>query len=66
MGYLNIDTLQNISEVSALRLHEIENSLSSLVATIFWIGGAYSMNSAETLISLQAVTYGQVCCNLTI
>ncbi|KAF7341200.1 hypothetical protein MVEN_01855200 [Mycena venus] len=39
MGYLDIDPLGNVSEVPSLRLHEIENALSSLVATVFWIGG---------------------------
>ncbi|KAJ7692693.1 hypothetical protein B0H17DRAFT_1132929 [Mycena rosella] len=39
MGYLDIDPMENVSEVTSLRLHEVENALSSLVATVFWIGG---------------------------
>ncbi|KAF7375766.1 hypothetical protein MSAN_00466200 [Mycena sanguinolenta] len=37
MQYLNIDPLSN-STIS-LQLHDIENGLSSIMATIFWIGG---------------------------
>ncbi|KAJ7467499.1 hypothetical protein FB451DRAFT_1258708, partial [Mycena latifolia] len=40
MGYLDINPLDDDSEgPSILALHEIENALSALVATMFWIGG---------------------------
>ncbi|KAF7377224.1 hypothetical protein MSAN_00142300 [Mycena sanguinolenta] len=37
MEYLNLDPLN--SRVNSLKLHDIENGLSSLVATTFWIAG---------------------------
>ncbi|KAJ6488764.1 hypothetical protein C8R45DRAFT_1142866 [Mycena sanguinolenta] len=47
MEYLNIDPLANRSEVPPLRLHEIENSLSSLIASVFWIGGHILPDSVQ-------------------
>ncbi|KAJ7111265.1 hypothetical protein C8R44DRAFT_856600 [Mycena epipterygia] len=36
---LGVDPLANASDPHTLKLHDIENTLSSLVATMFWIGG---------------------------
>ncbi|KAJ6476983.1 hypothetical protein C8R45DRAFT_1216775 [Mycena sanguinolenta] len=47
MEYLNIDPLANRSEVPPLRLHEIENILSSLIASVFWIGGHILPDSVQ-------------------
>ncbi|KAJ6449264.1 hypothetical protein C8R45DRAFT_1131086 [Mycena sanguinolenta] len=51
MEYLRVDPLN--STVDSLQLHEIENGLSSLVATTFWIAGhippdAITMQSSAT------------------
>ncbi|KAJ7819968.1 hypothetical protein B0H13DRAFT_2452399 [Mycena leptocephala] len=38
-GYLDIDPFSNLNDPQAvLNLHEIENALSALVATLFWTG----------------------------
>jgi hypothetical protein len=66
MEYLDIDPIQSVSDNSSftLHLHDIENALSSVVATLFWIGKDRILPHIRwLLIALQEGIFSPLMCN---
>ncbi|KAJ7128681.1 hypothetical protein C8R44DRAFT_733006 [Mycena epipterygia] len=56
MQYLNLDPLS--TDVSVLKIHNIENVLSTLLATSFWIGG-HTVEGVPPILAVDNTTLSQ-------